>query len=353
MSKRIIWAALLFGALAMAADTTLQTNKLRFGLPSTGNKILQFVRSTSATQPSIRWNEGTTTLQFSNDGTTFTTFAGASVFRNFIDGFQTSTAGGSKVMTIGAGSAYDVTNTNFIELSSTFTKTIASTFTAGSGNGGLDTGAVAAGTVYHIFVIKNPTTNAVDILFSLSPSAPTMPSGFTLKRRVMTMFTDGGSNWTGYFQRKNTIYLAGVSNGFFSDNQAAVSNTTVTLASVPTGINVKVIGTLGITGSNANAQTGFGWLASIGQSAPPSNTTTVGNTTTERTDIMASGGHTAGESSFLYHQNTTFFELWTNTSAQLALTAGATASNTAQTGNVNIRIRIIGWEDPRGLDGLP
>jgi hypothetical protein len=53
-----------------------------------------------------------------------------------------------------------------------------------SPNNGLDTGTVAANTWYYVWLIRNPSSLAVDALFSLSSTAPTMPSGFTQKRRI-------------------------------------------------------------------------------------------------------------------------------------------------------------------------
>lgn len=53
------------------------------------------------------------------------------------------------------------------------------TFTAGSGNNGLDTGARTASTFYRTFVIQNNSTLAYDILFSPSSTSPTVPSGYT------------------------------------------------------------------------------------------------------------------------------------------------------------------------------
>ena len=52
------------------------------------------------------------------------------------------------------------------------------------GANGLDTGSVAASTWYYVFVIYNPTTSTTAALFSLSATAPTLPSGYTYFARV-------------------------------------------------------------------------------------------------------------------------------------------------------------------------
>jgi hypothetical protein len=69
-------------------------------------------------------------------------------------------------------------------------KRLDAAWAAGNNVGGLDTGSRAANTWYWIWCIKNPTTGDVDILLSESASAPTMPSGYTLKRRVGAIRTN-------------------------------------------------------------------------------------------------------------------------------------------------------------------
>ena len=53
------------------------------------------------------------------------------------------------------------------------------TWTAGTGQNGLDTGARTASTFYRTYVIQNNSTGAYDILFSTSATSPTVPSGYT------------------------------------------------------------------------------------------------------------------------------------------------------------------------------
>jgi hypothetical protein len=53
-----------------------------------------------------------------------------------------------------------------------------------SGANGLDTGSQANSTWYSIWVIYNPTTDTVAGLFSTSTTSPTLPAGYTKKRRV-------------------------------------------------------------------------------------------------------------------------------------------------------------------------
>lgn len=63
-----------------------------------------------------------------------------------------------------------------------------------SGANGLDTGTRAASTWYHVYVIYNPTTNTTAGLFSLSATAPTLPSGYTYYARVGAVLTDASGS---------------------------------------------------------------------------------------------------------------------------------------------------------------
>ena len=69
------------------------------------------------------------------------------------------------------------------------------TFTIDLGSNGavnkLDTGSIAASTVYHIYVISNGSTTGG--IASTSATSPTLPSGYTFFMRVGAMITDGSS----------------------------------------------------------------------------------------------------------------------------------------------------------------
>jgi hypothetical protein len=73
------------------------------------------------------------------------------------------------------------------------TKQIDAVWSEGDNLGGLDTGTVAVDSTYHMFAIHNPTSGISDALFSVSLS-PTMPSGYTKKKRVASLVTDGAAN---------------------------------------------------------------------------------------------------------------------------------------------------------------
>jgi hypothetical protein len=61
----------------------------------------------------------------------------------------------------------------------------------------LDTGSIAATSEYHIFIIAKPDGTGVGSLASLSPTAPTLPSGYSggFKYRIGCMITGGASTF--------------------------------------------------------------------------------------------------------------------------------------------------------------
>lgn len=76
---------------------------------------------------------------------------------------------------------------------SALTKRLDATWAAGTNQGGLDTGTVANNTAYYLFAIYNPTSGISDALFSTSSTNPTMPSGYTKKKKIASLMTNGSA----------------------------------------------------------------------------------------------------------------------------------------------------------------
>jgi len=94
---------------------------------------------------------------------------------------------------VSAGSCRDGGGTRDLVLATGLAKTTAA-WVAGTNNGGLDSGSIAANTSYHIWLIHNSTTVVTDILLSGSAASPTMPSGYNFKRRIGTFQTDSAAS---------------------------------------------------------------------------------------------------------------------------------------------------------------
>lgn len=84
---------------------------------------------------------------------------------------------------IAVGSAMDGTNARMLVLSAAITKKLDVVWAVGTNQGGLDTGAIAD-TDYYIWLIERSDTGVVDVLFSTSSTAPTMPANYNYKRLI-------------------------------------------------------------------------------------------------------------------------------------------------------------------------
>jgi hypothetical protein len=170
---------------------------------------------------------------------------------------------------------------------------------SGSGANGLDTGSVATNQYYY-FVIYNPATGTVAALASLSSTAPTMPSGYTYKRRIGWFNYSGGI--TSFVQRNSQFTWA--------STRTIASGTQVTAAffTLATFVSPAATRVFGYAVTNNNNVT-------IGDAA--------GST------ILQISGVTSGQCLYSWSitpQNTTYQMQYTSSSAGGALT-------------------ITGWED--------
>lgn len=91
-------------------------------------------------------------------------------------------------------SAADTSPFSLMVLNSAITKRIDALWAVGSGNGGLDTGGVSASGTYYIWLIQRSDTGVTDALFSLSNTAPTMPSGYDRKRLIGNLIREVSVN---------------------------------------------------------------------------------------------------------------------------------------------------------------
>lgn len=108
---------------------------------------------------------------------------------------------------ISAGKARDATDTVDMVLAAGLRKLLDTAWAVGDNAGGLDTGAVAD-TLYYAWLIKRSDTGVVDVLFSLSATAPTMPANYDYKRRLRGGFyRSGGVNRPIYWFDNETLHF--------------------------------------------------------------------------------------------------------------------------------------------------
>lgn len=242
-----------------------------------------------------------------------------------IFGLTLANNGGSPNTTIdiATGVATDSTNTYSISLGSASTKVIqsAGSWTAGTGNNGLDTGARGASSWYHVYLIRKDSDGSADILFSLSVSSPTMPMGYSTFRRIGTVRTNGSSNIIAFTQTGDEFIWSTAS----YDVQGVSLSTTSTLYALLVPSGVKVLARLRI----ANDPAGSGsWVVTV-RSPDENSSQNATFTGGSGQQLVTTGASVAGE-----------ILVRTNISSQVAVISNF-ATNT-------FHVRTVGWFDSRG-----
>lgn len=95
-------------------------------------------------------------------------------------------------ITIAVGACADSTGVYPMVLAAALTKRLDASWAVGDGNGGLDTGSIA-NTDYYIHLIARSDTGVVDVLFSISATAPTMPADYDYRRLIGWFTRESGS----------------------------------------------------------------------------------------------------------------------------------------------------------------
>jgi hypothetical protein len=155
--------------------------------------------------------------------------------RGYLFGLTLSTAGASTTFTTAAGEAVDDTFVDLMTLGSSLAKTTGA-WAVGAATGSLDTGAIANSTWYHVYLIKRVDTGVVDVLTSLSATSPTMPTNYTIKRRIGSMLTNGSAQWV-QFRQLDDEFLWDAPVGDVNVSNLGTSAVTYTLTT-PLGIQV-------------------------------------------------------------------------------------------------------------------
>jgi hypothetical protein len=236
--------------------------------------------------------------------------------RGYIGGLVTAWQSNTQVL-VNTGSATSDDLTTLMTLPAPLTKSLAAW---AAGNGGmLDTGVLAQAW-YHIHLIYNPTTKVVDVLASTSPTAPTLPSGYTKKRRIASIATAAASpyNILQYIQNGDKFEWSVPVASY-----AAVPGITTAflqVVSVPNGVVVEAL--LG----GFISDTAAGCILYI--SSP------------QVTDVVPSGSAITAQVGAVGQNNIWNRRVMTNTSAQVR---GRLTTATA-----SLELNTEGWVDTRG-----
>lgn len=217
-----------------------------------------------------------------------------------------------------------------MQLTSAFTKSL-SAFAVGTGNGGLDTGAVGANTWYHVHLIRRISDGLIDVLYSLSVAAPTMPSGFEARRRIGSILTNGSSQIVAFSQVGDEFLWDAAVIDVDDDNPgtAAVSRT------LSTPLGVKVVARLSVGGFCGSSSFSINVSAlDMSDQAP------------QAVDTASLTGFPTGTSRSATTNGWNFasYDVRTNTSSQVRSRISSSGASD--------RIGIItrGWIDTRGKD---
>jgi hypothetical protein len=251
----------------------------------------------------------------------------AAPLRGWIAGLMLSTAGASASFGVAAGEAADSTTSDLLQLASAYTKTTAA-WAVGSGTGALDTGAIAAAAWYHVYLIKRPDTGVVDVLVSLSATAPTLPVNYTLFRRIGSMLT-AASQWRKFVQGGDTFswdVVTPVDVNALNPGTAAVTRT----LSTPLGVRVEAITWVAFAANVVGDNPGAILLSDLAV-ADQAPTVNLGSFMCYSSTVVI--GNTGG-----------LVRVFTNTSSQIRSRLQISGTNTT------LIITTFGWVDRRGKD---
>ena len=141
---------------------------------------------------------------------------------------------------VALGACRDGADSANIDLAAALTaKDLATNWAVGSSAGLLDTGSIG-NNWYAIWAIKRPDTGVVDVLASLSFTAPTMPTNYTLKRYIGAIQRSGGSIKQ-FFQRGDRFTWTTPGLHDFNVNNPGTATTSKTISVPPTAVTAIVV----------------------------------------------------------------------------------------------------------------
>lgn len=255
----------------------------------------------------------------------------ATYFPNYLSGLGTqpnASVPGTRI-DIAAGVATDSTNARILRLASGLTKRLDAAWSAGSGNGGWDTGSAPSNGSYYVHLIMRPDTGAVDVLLSASPTSPTLPANYSYFRRIHA----------GVIQSSSIRKYLQVGDRNWWDVPVLDINTTnpgtsaiTATLTVPTGIVVEADVFMGIR-ADASDGPNAALLTALAQADTAPNASGIRSISTG-TINAGSDDWVAGE-----------FSVLTNTSGQVRYRFSKSDAFTIFTMVTN------GWRDTRGRDG--
>ncbi|HJY22901.1 MAG TPA: hypothetical protein VJ279_08460 [Hanamia sp.] len=156
-----------------------------------------------------------------------------------VDGLEIEIAS-TTTATVQDGRARNSTNENDIIMLAAVTLNAATT-----GINGLDTGALANGTLYSLYLVGDSTNNNdAGVVLSASATQPLMPVGYDMFRKIGYLRTDGSAHflagyWSGSSNERTFVYDVPIATAITAGNSATYAAVTLTTF-VPAVQNVLV-----------------------------------------------------------------------------------------------------------------
>lgn len=249
-----------------------------------------------------------------------------------LSGLALSNSGGDPTndidVAVGLAASDDATyaNRQFMSLTSAITKQLDANWAVGTAAGGLDTGSIANDT-YHVFLIKRTDTGVVDVLFSISPTAPTMPASYTLKRRIGSIVRTGAAikpftQHADVFMWTDPVLDTDATN----PGSSAVTRT----ATIPTDIALEAISNVFLSGTGASRDGVY--------ISPLTSTDSAASLTAAPLSSNSNGASSTFDADTV---SSVVMKVFTNTSAQYR------SRMIVGTASI-LRIATLGWVDVRG-----
>lgn len=246
---------------------------------------------------------------------------GGAVIRSYLAGLTTSNNAGTPntKIDVTAGVCADSTNAQMLVVSA---GTIDCSTT---GANALDTGALANSTTYHVFAIGK-TDGTTALIASTSATTPSpMPTGYTLKRRIGSVKTDGSAHIRAYVQDGSAFQWLVPNTTPYNSGANPGTGALTAAVDVPGGIRVRA----NLQINTANVSTG-----GVAYTLVSDLSTTDTAAAATLSDLTAALNGVAAS----------IKDVWTNTSAQVR------ARLSFSDANVTLRIMSLGWTDSRGKD---
>lgn len=233
---------------------------------------------------------------------------------------------------VGAASSDDaaIANRVLISRTSAITKTTAA-WAVGTGNGGLDTGSVAAATWYHVYLIERTDTGVVDALLSTSATAPVMPANYTKKRRLGAVLTEANKALN-YFTQDGDYFRWATTTTNNSPGANPGTAASLTLCNTPLGISTHAILQIHLHASTASTTMHVSDPSAVDEQASVANPSVAPGSSLPWAGIA--GGAPTDVGARVIER--------TNTASQVRVRVNASDAN------VHYEIFTLGWWDHRG-----